>query len=98
MAAKRQEREKTAGELVAERQKAEELAAKAGSLKELIASLEKEIESARKAAEAAAAATALRQSGQQPSRTAPLDPGRLSPAVAFADTKACWHGQLRAVW
>ncbi|SUA99390.1 AmiB activator [Pannonibacter phragmitetus] len=87
MAAKRQERERSAGELAAERQKAEDLAAQAGSLKELIASLETEIESARKAAEAAAAATALRQSGRAPSRTAPPDPGRLSPAVAFAETK-----------
>lgn len=90
IAAKRQQREASAGILTDEQKRAEDLAGKAGSLKELIASLEAEIASARKAAEAAARATEQRGTGQRRGNDPFADPGRLSPAIAFAEAK----GQL----
>lgn len=88
--AKRQEHATTVRTLEAEKQRAADLAAQAGSLKDLISSLESEIESARLAAEKAReAATDL--AGKRP-RGLDLfsDPGRLSPAIAFKDAQ----GQL----
>jgi len=69
--------------LAAEKQKAEELAGKATSLKDLIASLEKEITTARQAAEEAARAAKERKDSLASQR----DTSRLTPAVAFADTQ-----------
>lgn len=87
LSAKRQERDKTAAELAQEKARSQELAAKAGTLKELIADLEREIESARTAA--AKSREAERQARlDQSERQDPFsDPGRLAPAVAFEDTK-----------
>lgn len=90
LAAKKQERKKSAGALEDEKRRAEELADKAKSLKGLIASLESEIESAREAAEASRRADALAKEHRRRSEDPFADPGRLAPAVAFADTR----GQL----
>ncbi len=91
LSAKRQERTKTARQLAAEAARAEELAGKAGSLKELIASLESEIESARAAAAESLEAERQARLNKNRAQDDPFaDPGRLSPAVAFEDTR----GQL----
>ena len=87
LSAKRKEREATAQNLAAEKQKAQELAEKAASLKELIADLEKEIASAQKAAEEARLA-ALNKSTTPGDKANPFgDAGRLAPAVAFMDVQ-----------
>ncbi len=90
LSAKRQERQTTAGVLEDERRKAEELAAQAKSLQGLIASLENEIASARAAAEASRKAEELARTGPRRAQDPFADPGRLAPAVAFADMR----GQL----
>jgi septal ring factor EnvC (AmiA/AmiB activator) len=92
-----EERRKARGEqeqkLADERRRAEELAAKAGSLKELIGKLETDIDSSRKAAEAARKADADRLAKgdgkpDQKTVTASLgDAARLQPAVPFPDAK-----------
>lgn len=87
LSAKRQEREKTAGELDKEKRRAEELAGKAGSLKELIAQLETEIASAREAAEKSREAERNAGRGGDRGGDPFSDPGRLAPAIAFADAK-----------
>ncbi|WP_181701563.1 murein hydrolase activator EnvC family protein [Chthonobacter albigriseus] len=69
--------------LESERVKAGELANRARSLEELIGTMEKNLEGARKAAEAAAEAARL-------ARPPPTDTGRLQPAMAFTEAK----GQL----
>lgn len=87
---KRQEHARSVRSLEIEKQRAAELAAQAGSLKDLIATLENEIESARTAAEKARQAT-VDTAGRQPERYDPFsDPGRLAPAIAFQDAQ----GQL----
>lgn len=84
------EREKA---LDAERKKAADLAERAGNLKELIASIEREVASAAAAAEAARKAEAERLAAAKgkPAPTAkPSSLGRsdrIAPAVAFADAK-----------
>jgi septal ring factor EnvC (AmiA/AmiB activator) len=79
-----------------EAERARSLAAKTTTLKELIARMEGEIESARRAADAARRADAERAEADaamsQESRVKALaapfkDPARLAPAVAFADLK-----------
>lgn len=79
-----------------EAERARSLASKATSLKELIARMEAEIESARRAAEAArqadaeraAADAAMSQESRAKALAAPFkDAARLAPAVAFADLK-----------
>lgn len=86
LSAKRQERDRTAGELDKEKRRAEELAGKAGTLKDLIAQLETEIKSAREAAEKSREAE--RNAGRTGRGGDPFsDPGRLAPAIAFADAK-----------
>ncbi|WP_244613010.1 murein hydrolase activator EnvC [Methylosinus sp. Ce-a6] len=79
-----------------EAERARALAAKATSLKELIARMEGEVESARRAAEAArradaeraAADAAMSQESRAKALAAPFkDAARLAPAVAFADLK-----------
>ncbi|MEP3304668.1 MAG: peptidoglycan DD-metalloendopeptidase family protein [Roseibium sp.] len=87
LSAKRQEREKTAAELAQEKARSQELAAKAGTLKELIADLEREIESARAAAEKSREAERQARLDQSEREDPFSDPGRLAPAVAFEDTK-----------
>ena len=74
--------------LAAERQRAAQLARRADDLKELIANLEQGLDSATRAARAAArAADEPRGSDTRPNLAALKDPGRLAPAVAFASAK-----------
>ncbi|PLX38713.1 MAG: hypothetical protein C0606_06360 [Hyphomicrobiales bacterium] len=83
--AKKQSQEAKVAALDVEKQRAAELAGKATSLKALIADLEKEIESASRAAEAARQAEEARA---KDGKTADAnDAGRLSPAIAFAETR-----------
>lgn len=74
--------------LAEERQRASELAQKAGNLKELIAKLEQSLDSATRAARASEQA---KIKDKRPQLAALKDPGRLAPAVAFAATR----GHLR---
>ena len=67
--------------LDAERKKAEDLAGRASSLQELIDGLEREISSAREAADAA------RSASVSTSKPSAGDAGRLSPAIAFAKAR-----------
>ena len=69
--------------LEAERGRAVQLARQADNLKELIARIEQEIASAARAAAQAGAA----RPDAKPSLAALNDPGRLSPAIAFASAK-----------
>lgn len=85
LSAKRQEHTKTVRVLEDEKRRAEELAAKASSLKDLIADLEAQIDSAREAAEKSRQA-ALETGRDRPREFDPFsDPGRLAPAIAFQD-------------
>lgn len=86
----------TATNLAQESAKAAELAAKANSLNELIATLETEITGAREAAEAAKIAEAERKVREQgriaaakkyQTEEAFSDPGRITPAIGFVDAK-----------
>jgi septal ring factor EnvC (AmiA/AmiB activator) len=70
----------SAEKLAAERRAAEALAAKASDLKGLIAGIERDIASARDAAEAARRAA-------EPGAAPGAGPERLSPAIAFAEAK-----------
>lgn len=88
LSAKRKEREKSARQLAQEKRKSEELAEKAGTLKELITSLESEIESAREAAEKSRQAADVAKNTPARDLDPFADPGRLSPAVAFVETKS----------
>ena len=72
--------------LEAERARAVQLARQADNLKDLIARIEQEIASAARAAAAAQAGTA-RPADAKNSLAALNDPGRLSPAIAFASAK-----------
>ncbi|TYC67408.1 peptidoglycan DD-metalloendopeptidase family protein [Stappia sp. BW2] len=87
LSAKRQEHQRTVQDLQQEKERAAELADKAGSLQELIATLEAEIESAREAAEKSRQAAL--NARKNPSRTYDpfADPGRLAPAISFLDAK-----------
>ncbi len=83
---------KAEGDMAAERDKAKQLAAEAGSLKELIARSERESGAASEAAEAAKDSDAklammMPDVGSAAPSTGPKDPARLAPAVAFASTK-----------
>ncbi|WP_143523648.1 murein hydrolase activator EnvC family protein [Pararhizobium arenae] len=86
-------RDKNAAELLAERQKAEELAARATSLEGLIGSLETEISSVKQAAEAARAeaerqrqmSEAQREAARELARNSVPDKNRIAPAYAFSD-------------
>ena len=82
VASKRRERETSEAQLSDEQSRSEELARQAGTLKELIATLESEIESARRAAEEARTA---RPGGE--GIAGRNDPGRLAPAMPFVETK-----------
>ncbi|MEP2705677.1 MAG: peptidoglycan DD-metalloendopeptidase family protein [Roseibium sp.] len=86
LSAKRQEHKKTVLNLADEKRRAQELAEKAGSLKELIADLESEIDSAREAAEKSRQAALSNKRSGSKSFDPFSDPGRLAPAIAFQDT------------
>ena len=74
--------------LVAERLRAGQLARQAENLNQLIAKLEQELESAARAAAAAARAAEERKPPDGRQNLAALkDPGRLTPAIAFASAK-----------
>ena len=75
--------------LNSERQRAADLARQVENIKDLIAKLEGGLDSARRAARAADRAIA--NDATQPELAALSDPGRLAPAVAFADMR----GRLR---
>jgi murein hydrolase activator len=75
--------------LNSERQRAADLARQVGNIKDLIAKLEGGLDSATRAARAADRAIA--NDATQPELAALSDPGRLAPAVAFADMR----GRLR---
>jgi septal ring factor EnvC (AmiA/AmiB activator) len=80
--------------LTAERDRAATLAGQASNLKQLVARMEDELAGAKRAAEEARKADAARAAAeaetgkQQKANISPFnDPGRLAPAMAFADTK-----------
>jgi septal ring factor EnvC (AmiA/AmiB activator) len=75
--------------LNSERQRAADLARQVGNIKDLIAKLEGGLDNATRAARAADRAIA--NDATQPELAALSDPGRLAPAVAFADMR----GRLR---
>ncbi len=86
----RQKSEATAEQALAgEQQHAVDLARRVDNLKDLIAKLEQNLDSATRAARDAA--RSIEQDATQPQLAALGDPGRLAPAVAFAATR----GQLR---
>ncbi|CTQ61533.1 murein hydrolase activator EnvC family protein [Roseibium album] len=87
LSAKKQEHLKSIEVLKEEKERAAELAEQAGSLQELIANLEVEIESARDAAEKSrqASLTAKRNASRNFDPFA--DPGRIAPAIAFDDAR-----------
>ncbi|WP_143181374.1 murein hydrolase activator EnvC family protein [Pseudovibrio exalbescens] len=87
LAEKQKKREKSEQMLAQERERAEELAAKATSLKQLLADLENEVGSAREAAAAARASDEAHASGRYGYADPFADPGRLSPQIPFADAK-----------
>lgn len=76
--------------MASERERALALSREADNLQDLIARLEQELESAAQAARAAAAAAAaasVQASRGKPSLESLRDPGRLTPAVAFASAR-----------
>jgi len=75
--------------LAGEQQRAVELARRVDNLKDLIAKLEQNLDSAARAARTSE--RAIEKDATQPQLAALGDPGRLSPAVAFSATR----GQLR---
>ncbi len=82
IAAKKHQIDKSQRLLESEKQRSQELAKKATSLQGLIASLENEIDSAKRAAEQARVADEKRKA-----EAAEAGPGRLAPAMAFTKTK-----------
>jgi len=87
LSAKRQEHQRSVKDLQEEKDRAEELAAQAGSLQELIATLEAEIDSAREAAEKSRQAALDARKNASRKFDPFSDPGRLAPAIAFEDAK-----------
>ncbi len=93
VAQRRTDRARSAAALQDEERRAEQLAAQATSLKDLIAGMEREIEAsiqARAEAEAAAERNRQRAAAEGEDRPAPAslgNPDRLAPAVSFADAK-----------
>jgi septal ring factor EnvC (AmiA/AmiB activator) len=80
------EAERTAG---AERERAEALARQAGTLKELIERMEREVAGAQKAADEArkAAEAQARESRERFAQAAFRDPARLAPKIPFPETR-----------
>jgi len=93
VAQRRTDRDRSAAALADEERRAEQLAAKATSLKDLIGGMEREIEaSARAKAEAEAAAERNRQRAEAEGEDRPPprslgNADRMEPAVSFADAK-----------
>jgi septal ring factor EnvC (AmiA/AmiB activator) len=81
--------------LNAERQRAAVLARQVDSIKDLIAKLEAGLDPATRAAHDAAQAIA--KDATQPQLAALSDPGRLTPAVAFADMRGRMHFPVNGV-
>ena len=81
--------------LGAERQHAAALARQVDSIKDLIATLEAGLDSATRAARASA--RAITTDATQPELAALSDPGRLAPAVAFADLRGRLHLPVNGV-
>jgi len=73
--------------LTEERQRAAELGRQAENLNQLIVKLEQGLSTAARAARAARASDEAKPSSGRPDLAALADPGRLSPAVAFASAK-----------
>lgn len=91
MAALVDERQKSQAEaeksLVQERQTAIDMARQIDNLKDLVARLEQGVESANRAARAAEKATEDQKGESRPDFAALKDPGRLTPAIAFASAR-----------
>jgi septal ring factor EnvC (AmiA/AmiB activator) len=88
VATKQTQREQTEAALSAERNKAEELAGRAGTLQSLIESLESEVAAAAKAAADAEAATRQTPPADRNEAARRLaDTSRMAPAVRFADAR-----------
>jgi len=86
----RQRKQTTTEEaLEAERTRAAELARQADGLKDLIAKLESALNSAERTAHAQA--RSIEEDATRPDLAALKDPGRLTPAVAFASTRGHLH-------
>jgi septal ring factor EnvC (AmiA/AmiB activator) len=85
------ERQKRLGEveqaLAEERLRAAQLARQAENLNQLIVKLEQGLDTAARAARAAARASEERKAAGRPDLVALRDPGRLSPAIAFGSAK-----------
>jgi murein hydrolase activator len=81
--------------LASEQQRAVDLARRVDNLKDLIAKLEQSLDSATRAARAAA--RSIEQDATQPQLAALGDPGRLAPAVAFAATRGQLHLPVNGV-
>ena len=85
------ERQKRLGEveqaLADERLRAAQLARQAENLNQLIVKLEQGLDTAARAARAAARASEERKAAGRPDLVALRDPGRLSPAIAFGSAK-----------
>src|SRR5712691_219264 len=73
--------------LADERQRAAQLARQASDLKDLIAKLEQDLESGARTARAAARSDDRKPPDGRPDLAALRDPGRLTPAIAFASAK-----------
>jgi murein hydrolase activator len=73
--------------LVQERQTAAEMARQIDNLKDLVARLEQGVDSANRAARAAEKATDDQKAESRPDFAALKDPGRLTPAIAFASAR-----------
>ncbi|WP_282045440.1 murein hydrolase activator EnvC family protein [Roseibium album] len=87
LSAKKQEHLKSVEVLKEEKERAAELAEQAGSLQELIANLEVEIESARDAAEKSRQASLNVKRNASRNFDPFADPGRIAPAIAFDDAR-----------
>jgi murein hydrolase activator len=85
----------TAQALASEQQHAVDLAHRVDNLKDLIAKLEQNLDPATRAARATA--RSIEQDATQPQLAALGDPGRLSPAVAFAATRGQLHLPVNGV-
>jgi murein hydrolase activator len=72
-----------------ERQRAADLARQVDNLRDLIGKLEQGLDSASRAARAAS--RSIEEDAMRPDLAALADPGRLSPAAAFADTRGQLH-------
>ena len=86
IAAKREQMDASQGKLAAETKRAHELAEASSSLQDLIGKLEAEIDATRLAAIKQAEADARKRSARR-SEDPFADPGRLSPAISFADAR-----------